>query len=546
MNESFYSEEIKLLIREGEFLSLERKRGAIQVLNELRKKGVELNDNVLQGFAYYHISTWYYEKGEYVKFFENLKEAIYHLLRTDERELLARCYNMFGVYAQYNDMFDVAYGSYMNAKQFIGDEDSPVRGIIMGNLSNLYYEMGDHKQAAIYMKQSRKLINKGKGDLLYHRNMLIAYSTEGLNCIASGDIEGAEKACKNADKIYKEANKNILQYVAVSYRFFKARLALVKKDKKAAEEEIDKIVESVKNDESFEYNFEYISDTNSFCKEIMYKKYKKIISKIINSIESGIDAANTGYARRLICETKADYYKLIGDDKKLLEALKEQHDIWLCQKEEKKRIYIYSLELVKLINDLHEEESRERSENESLQIQVATDPLTNIPNRYALDIELGNRFEDAYAKKKCLGIEILDVNDFKAFNDDYGHQVGDICLEAIGDILRTLGAKYHFYYARYGGDEFMIIYDDFKDSEIIKITKEIDKAIKNKEIRKTDKIIKHAMSVSQGVCNDVPKMKSKVWDYLTISDDALYEAKDNYKKNKETKALIRKLMETFS
>ena len=54
------------------------------------------------------------------------------------------------------------------------------------------------------------------------------------------------------------------------------------------------------------------------------------------------------------------------------------------------------------------------------------------------------------------------------------------------------------------------------------------------------------MSVSQGVCNDVPKIKSKIWDYLTIADEALYEAKDNYKNKKENKAIIRKLMETFS
>ena len=546
MNISSYSKDIQQLINEGELLSVERKSGAIRKLSLLKKKGVELNDNVLQGFAHYHTATWYYENGEYTKFFKNLKEAIYHLLRSDERELLARCYNIFGIYAQYNDMFDVAYSSYMNAKQFIGNEDSPVRGIIIGNLSNLYYEMGDYKQAAVYMKQSRNLIKKGKDDVLYHRNMLISYTGEGLNCIAKGDIQAAEKAAKRADKMYKEANQNILQYAAVSYRFLKARLALAKDNIKDAEKEIDEIVHIIKNDDSFEYNFEYINDINSFCKNIMHKKYKKIIGKIIDSVEKGIGEYEVVHARRLICETKSDYYRLINDEKGLIDSLEEQHRIWLRQRKEKKRIYRFSLELIKLIDELREEELNVRSENESLQVQVVTDALTNIPNRHALDLELANRFEDAYKYKKSLGVEILDVNDFKDFNDDYGHQVGDKCLETIGSVLLDLSKKYNFYCARYGGDEFVVIYDDLNDAQIIKITKEIDEEISNKEIEGAKKKIKQAMSVSQGVCNSAPKLKSKIWDYLSEADKALYEAKDYYKKNKDNKTIIRKLPEIFS
>ena len=541
-----YTEDIQKLINEGELFSIERRRGAIRKLNSLKKKGVELNDDVLQGFAYYHTAIWYYENGEYTKFFKNLREAIYHLLRTDDHELLARCYNIFGIYAQYNDMFDVAYSSYMNAKQFIGDEDSPVRGIIIGNLSNLYYEMGDHKQASIYMKQSRELINNGKDDVLYHRNMLIAYTSEGLNSIAKGDIKAAERAAKNAEKMYMEANPNILQYSIVSYKFFKARLALVKNNVKEAEKEIDEIVDNIKSDDTFEYNFEYVNDINSFCKDIMNKKYKKMIGKIIDSVEEGMGDYEVVHARRLICETKSDYYRLINDEEGLIESLEEQHRIWLRQRKEQKRIYRFSLELVKLIDELREDELNVRSENESLHVQVVTDALTNIPNRHALDIELANRFEDAYKYKKSLGVEIFDVNDFKDFNDDYGHQVGDKCLETIGGVLQELSKKYNFYCARYGGDEFVVIYDNLSDTEIKKITKEIDREISNKEIDGATRKIKQAMSVSQGVCNSAPKIKSKIWDYLSEADKALYEAKDYYKKNKNNKTIIRKLPEIFS
>lgn len=542
MDLSRYNKTTQQLIREGERFVVERKPGALRKLESIKNVGLDSDDEYLLNIVYYYTAIWYYDCGNFSLFYKNLKEAIYHSLRTNDNEMLAKSYNLFGIYAQFNDLFEVAYSYYMNAKQFIGDDDSATKGIVIGNLSNLYYEMGDYKQAIKYIKMSRKLLNKGANNLLYQRNMLISYTSEGLSAIALKDYKTAREVLEKAQKLYLESNQSILQYAAPVYKFFEARLALVEKKYDDAEYLIDEIIEDLK----YENAFEYITDISIFCTDLLKTKFNRKVGKIIESIEKGVNDSGVTHAQRLLVETKVDYYNVIHDEKALLDSLLEQHQILIRQKEEQQKIYKYSLELVRLIDELREEEINVRSENEILQIQALTDPLTNIPNRHALDLEFAIQLEKAHSNRESIGIEIMDVDDFKDFNDIYGHSVGDICLEKIGKVLSDFSKKYNIFCARYGGDEFVIIYQGMEDSEIKKIATELREAIAKIEIKADGAKVNLPVNVSQGICNDVPRLKSKYWEYLTEADAALYGAKEGSKKKMGDVILIRKLSRFYS
>ena len=142
-----------------------------------------------------------------------------------------------------------------------------------------------------------------------------------------------------------------------------------------------------------------------------------------------------------------------------------------------------------------------------------TDDLTGIPNRYSFDQSLSRAFERAFHSKNTLGVEIIDVDGFKEYNDNFGHQAGDECLEIIGEILKEFSEKEDIFCARYGGDEFVIIYEGKSDDEIKEIASQIGEAIR------------YPVTISQGVCNDIPVAKAKPWDFLSEADEALYSVK---------------------
>ena len=127
-------------------------------------------------------------------------------------------------------------------------------------------------------------------------------------------------------------------------------------------------------------------------------------------------------------------------------------------------------------------------------------------------------------------MEILDVDNFKEFNDEYGHQVGDMCLKHISGVIRHMADKHKGINAfRYGGDEFVIIYEGMRDDNILEFARDLRAkvAILPEDIKSC--IGQKSLSISQGIRNSVPQETSKLWDYMYAADNALYDVKNTKK-----------------
>ena len=88
--------------------------------------------------------------------------------------------------------------------------------------------------------------------------------------------------------------------------------------------------------------------------------------------------------------------------------------------------------------------------------EAATDPLTDLPNLRSLRADVARELARAARDGSTFGIMLIDVNDFKSFNDTYGHNVGDIALRQIAQCLQQSVRAYDVC-ARYGGDEFLVL-----------------------------------------------------------------------------------------
>ena len=336
------------------------------------------------------------------------------------------------------------------------------------------------------------------------------------------DLAAAKKTHLIIKKELKNIDINKHRDVYISTLFFETRIALNSKDKTGADEKLNYIINSL-NEEAM--SFVETNDVVDFCKFLISKNKLDAVGKIISIVSPYILQSDMTHAQRLLTELKIDYYDKINDDKKLEEALRNRHNLLIAQKDEKEKIYKYSMSLISLVADLQEERNAVRLENEHLQIQILMDDLTGIANRYALDQELSQAFERIYKTKETLGIEILDVDDFKNFNDTYGHQAGDFCLSKIGNILKNISKDEGIFCARYGGDEFVLIYEGKSDKEIKNIAKRIDFEVKEGINQINNIKINKQVTVSQGICNDIPRIKSKPWDFLKEADIALYSIK---------------------
>jgi diguanylate cyclase (GGDEF)-like protein/PAS domain S-box-containing protein len=104
-----------------------------------------------------------------------------------------------------------------------------------------------------------------------------------------------------------------------------------------------------------------------------------------------------------------------------------------------------------------EMEQRLEEANKLLRGQAMQDPLTTLANRRHIDEVLGTEFRRSQRLQLPLGILMLDIDRFKAFNDTNGHPAGDICIRAVADAIRAVLRRPSDLAGRYGGEEFAIL-----------------------------------------------------------------------------------------
>jgi diguanylate cyclase (GGDEF)-like protein len=162
-------------------------------------------------------------------------------------------------------------------------------------------------------------------------------------------------------------------------------------------------------------------------------------------------------------------------------------------------------------------------------LMAITDSLTGLHNhRYFRQI-FTQEMTRAKRYKKPLSIIMMDVDDFKKFNDAYGHHSGDLVLTAIGKIItRTLR---HIDYAfRYGGEEFIVILPDTRLAGALLVADRLRELIEHDTAMALDDIAGRGVTVSGGVAC-YPDSGANSDELFNKVDSLLYKAKELGKNN---------------
>jgi len=156
------------------------------------------------------------------------------------------------------------------------------------------------------------------------------------------------------------------------------------------------------------------------------------------------------------------------------------------------------------------------------------DALTGLPNRRGFDTRMEAEWGRAFREKKPLGLIILDIDNFKHYNDTYGHPQGDNLLQTIGSLLLKTLHRSSDIAVRWGGEEFCIILPDTDMSGTLKIAEQVRLNVMETSISNAENI-KTSVTISLGAASKIPEGDEQVISFIEEVDKLLYTAKKNGK-----------------
>jgi diguanylate cyclase (GGDEF)-like protein len=170
------------------------------------------------------------------------------------------------------------------------------------------------------------------------------------------------------------------------------------------------------------------------------------------------------------------------------------------------------------VSERKEAEERLEQENRQLALQAAKDGLTGLLNRRAFDETLQREFRRSIRESGRIGLIMIDVDDFKSFNDLRGHSAGDACLRSVGAAIAGALQRPGDCAARYGGDEFVVLLPNTNEAGALEVAERVLLAVKRLGIDHSE-TRKHRITVSAGAA-------SVNSDPATTDPDALVQAAD--------------------
>ncbi|EDZ96652.1 MULTISPECIES: diguanylate cyclase domain-containing protein [Oscillatoriales] len=163
--------------------------------------------------------------------------------------------------------------------------------------------------------------------------------------------------------------------------------------------------------------------------------------------------------------------------------------------------------------------------NQELERLASLDGLTGVANRRQFDLHLKREWQRLLRETAPISVIMCDVDFFKAYNDTYGHQMGDECLKQIAKILENCAQRSTDLASRYGGEEFVIVLPNTGIKGALQVADKIQHQIRALEIEHQKSEVSGYVTLSLGVACQVPNHDRSPESLIKLADAALYEAK---------------------
>jgi diguanylate cyclase (GGDEF)-like protein len=174
---------------------------------------------------------------------------------------------------------------------------------------------------------------------------------------------------------------------------------------------------------------------------------------------------------------------------------------------------------------------RTHEHSEENERKALKDPMTGLSNRRAFDEALSQQVEQARRHHESIGIVMIDVDNFKLYNDTYGHIGGDDCLNAIARALAKQVKRSSDVLARFGGEEFVLMVSNTSAEQLKEYAESLRVAVQELSIEHQDNDGIGIVTISCGIFVKEIREEADSTDVgvfiLEQADKALYKAKEN-------------------
>jgi len=212
----------------------------------------------------------------------------------------------------------------------------------------------------------------------------------------------------------------------------------------------------------------------------------------------------------------SDYLVKLPDEIELIARIRAHAKNYILQKERDSAFYALS-QLKKQLE----------ASNKKLHKLSMQDGLTGISNRRHFDDQLEADIEDAKNNQTPVTLILIDIDYFKFFNDNYGHQLGDECLKEVAGLLAKSCFNPQDMAARYGGEEFVALLPGTIEKEAMQVANRFSDLLKKANIEHKHSDVAEYVTVSMGIatCDKGGNYDAK--NLIEEADKALYKAKES-------------------
>ena len=175
-------------------------------------------------------------------------------------------------------------------------------------------------------------------------------------------------------------------------------------------------------------------------------------------------------------------------------------------------------ENLKLVEDL-------RRANDILLQSSSRDGLTGLANRTRFEEFMDREWRRALRERRPVSLIMLDIDHFKPYNDNYGHQEGDECLKKVAAVIADTIKRPADLVARYGGEEFISVLPDTDMRGALELAEKLRIAVELLHIQHAHSSAANIVTVSIGVASMVPEPGMDRSSLVKLVDTALYTAK---------------------
>lgn len=492
----------------------------IRYCHELIDYGEKTADSKLLGFGYYHLAMILYCLNDYDNIFDIVVRAIDHLEKAQSWSMLARACNILGIITSGRGNQPVAYDYYLDGLMYckkygLLEEQS----IINVNCGALNIKVGRYKEAMEYFQKAMEYIASAPDEPSYHTRMISLYENM-INCkVLESDFTGIDEILEIVEREHLPYADAIDRLgMLISRTFYMHKSGQIEK----RDECIRRIDGVITQDMLF---MDLIEDFFVYL-EVLFESEKidefwhlmELMEPMINNLKV------TSMQMRLL-GLKIRFYRKHHMGAEYLQAAGLYYELSERKELEARAMIKEVIELRANFEKVNRAKKKIEKENKLLAAQSETDPLTGMANRRKLNIQADEMFSHAHKCGHNFAIEILDVDYFKEYNDNYGHQEGDRCLIAIAGCISEVAGAHGGFCARYGGDEFVVIYENISKEDAKEYVEELRRKVMELTLPHRFSKMLPIVTITQGMYCDVPKEENRVWDFLHVADEILYSVK---------------------